>query len=135
MLPPPDSFPLYELFYDTKLSLLHLLYPEMDRLHESGLISSYLYLNCPCCKPHKDNLISASLPDVCILFQLMRKERTRELNLADWLSSFKEIVKSRNETAKQDQARFFLAVDSLALLGYLRKGSTRKADHIIRSDL
>lgn len=132
LLPAPDAFPLYELFYDTKLSLLHLLYPEMDRMLESGLSSPATLLGCPCCKSHD---VTASSPDVCILFALMRKERTRELNLHDWLESFRAVVRSRGETEQQEQARFFQAVDSLQLLGYVRKGNTRKPDHIIRCDL
>lgn len=88
LLPSPEVFPLYEIFYDTKLALMRALYPEMERLHESSLVAPASILGCECCSnPSHD--ISASLPDVCIVFQLMRKERTREVNLADWLASYK----------------------------------------------
>ena len=132
LLPAPDNFPLYELFFDTKLSLLNVLYPEMEREVEGGLLNAARLLGCLCCSTHD---INSAQPDVCIAFQLMRKERTRELNLHDWLQSFCEVVASRKETKEQEQARFFHAVDSLQLLGYVRSGKTRKADHIIRCDL
>lgn len=128
----PDAYPLYELFFNSNLALLNVLYPEMERVLEAGLATPALLLGCVCCKTHE---LSPSLPDVCVAFQLMRRERTRELNLCDWLDSFREAVAGRKESEQQEQARFFNALDSLQLLGYVRQGKTRKPDHVIRCDL
>lgn len=86
--------PLLELFVFSDLSAIrsHIMGAPRAALH-TGLHNPQTYLQCECCVIDNASQMTATLPDLSIVYKL-HLESGHMINLFDWMQAFRSIVDS-----------------------------------------
>lgn len=101
LVPFEDGPPLLELFVfsDSQTLRKHIVGAPRASVHQA-LLNPYHYLQCDCCELESTNQLTASQPDLSIVYKL-HLECGKMINLYDWLQAFKAIV-SQDEEDEED---------------------------------
>uniref|UniRef100_A0A1Y1MP20 Origin recognition complex subunit 3 n=3 Tax=Photinus pyralis TaxID=7054 RepID=A0A1Y1MP20_PHOPY len=97
----PSSVPFYELFFFNNLSIRQVLLGSHRSAIHTALNNPSYYFHCDCCKLTDDGRISASMPDISILYKL-HLEYGKLINLYDWLQAFVTIVDPYIDSGEED---------------------------------
>lgn len=139
-LAPPESQPLYEVYYYSSSAVLRRHLNATPRTSiQTALSNPYHYLQNQSLQT-EDGSVSNAAPDICIAYKL-HLECGRLINLYDWLEAYATVASAAEgkdpdsaDYGKVDElkhARFIQAVSELEFLGFIRS-SKQKTDHVAR---
>nr|XP_023695122.1 origin recognition complex subunit 3 [Paramormyrops kingsleyae] len=135
---PPESQPLYEVFYYSSSATVRRHLNATPRTSiQTALSHPHYYLQSEALKS-EGGTISKAAPDICIIYKL-HLECGRLINLYDWLQAYFTVTaadgqdpdSAEGHVDEMKHARFIRAVSELEFLGFI-KSTKQKTDHVAR---